>query len=76
MLVSFGSILDPKLMGARMRHALLTAFVAFPDHEFVVKLASSDNDGGNANETEFFRRHPNIHLFEWIEQKAMLGEWV
>lgn len=45
-----------------MRSAFLTAFSRFPDYSFVWKF-----DG-----TMEVELPPNVHLFKWVTQKAML----
>lgn len=47
-LVSFGSVADPRHMPTEMRQAFLDAFAAFPSHTFIWKF-SQDNDDENTN---------------------------
>jgi len=66
-LFSFGSLADPTGMSERMKRAFLRAFSSFPDYDFVWKY----NEVGE-NESAMFAQHPNVHVFDWVTQKAML----
>lgn len=54
-----------------MKTAFLGAFARFPAYDFVWKynktvVASSEN------ETALFTQYPNVHVFSWVAQRAML----
>lgn len=66
-LFSFGSMADPTRMSTRMKAAFLEAFARFPAYDFVWKYNEVKE-----NESALFAQHPNVHVFDWVTQKAML----
>lgn len=69
-LVSFGSVADPRQMPREMREAFLNAFAAFPAHTFIWKLAEEDEKSPFMNSTKF---PLNVHRFDWLDQRGILG---
>ena len=69
MLLSFGTIIDTRQMNERMLNAIINAFSAFPQIEFLWKLDKETMKNNSA----LFAKTPNVHLFEWIPQSAILG---
>ncbi|KAI1711652.1 UDP-glucoronosyl and UDP-glucosyl transferase domain-containing protein [Ditylenchus destructor] len=67
-LFSFGTITDTKVMTKEMKTAFLKAFGRFPTYDFVWKIER------NANDSEIFSLAPNVHTFEWLNQRAILAQ--
>uniref|UniRef100_A0A915DLM2 glucuronosyltransferase n=1 Tax=Ditylenchus dipsaci TaxID=166011 RepID=A0A915DLM2_9BILA len=65
-LLSFGSLTNTSKMTYQMKKSYLTAFAHFPTHDFIWKLKPGDN------ETAMFASVPNVHLVDWLNQKAIL----
>jgi hypothetical protein len=53
-----------------MRRALLRAFARFPSVQFLWKLDSLSAQ----NDSALFAATPNVHIFEWIQQTAVLSK--
>ena len=66
-----GSLTDTKAMLPAMKKAFLGAFSRFPDIQFIWKFSRNKND---SLENELFASIQNVHPFEWVEQKAILGK--
>ncbi|KAI1711658.1 UDP-glucoronosyl and UDP-glucosyl transferase domain-containing protein [Ditylenchus destructor] len=66
-LFSFGTVTDTKLMSQEMKSAFLKAFARFPTYDFIWKFERNESD------SEMFSSAPNVHTFEWVNQKAMLA---
>ena len=62
-------------MVPEMKRAFVHAFLRFPDIQFIWKFSRNESD---RFENELFSNAPNVHPFEWVEQKAILGkiEWL
>ena len=79
-LFSFGSIADTRKMGPAMRRAFLDAFARFPEVEFIWKFARNETTSSifavtAAEETLLSgAAPPNVHTFDWVDQKAILGK--
>ena len=69
-LFSMGSSVDTKQMPNTMKKAFLDAFSRFPDIEFIWKFSRNESD---SLENELFASAQNVHPFEWIDQKTILG---
>ncbi|CAD5209749.1 unnamed protein product [Bursaphelenchus okinawaensis] len=65
---SFGSIVNTKLMNARIRQSFIAAFSQFEEYEFLWQMKDIDEDVKNA-----FASYNNIHLIEWLNQPALLA---
>lgn len=72
-LVSFGSLADTRSMPLGMKRAFLGAFARFPDYDFVWKYHRYQ-EHNDSEEMELLEGAvgPNVHLFDWVEQKALL----
>ena len=62
---------DTRAMLPQMKMAFVHAFLRFPDIQFIWKFSRNEND---RFENELFSNAPNVHPFEWVEQKAILGK--
>uniref|UniRef100_A0A8R1DVW7 UDP-glucuronosyltransferase n=1 Tax=Caenorhabditis japonica TaxID=281687 RepID=A0A8R1DVW7_CAEJA len=60
---SFGSVAAAHEMPLEWKNAILAAFAALPDYQFVMRYVADDlND----------RLPSNVHLFKWLPQKDLL----
>ncbi|KAI1712870.1 UDP-glucoronosyl and UDP-glucosyl transferase domain-containing protein [Ditylenchus destructor] len=66
-LFSFGSITDTTKMTDKLKQSFITTFAKFPDHDFIWKIKVNQND------TKLFSSLPNIHVVDWVDQKALLA---
>ncbi|KAI1712284.1 UDP-glucoronosyl and UDP-glucosyl transferase domain-containing protein [Ditylenchus destructor] len=66
-LFSFGTVIDTKMMSQEMKSAFLKAFARFPTYDFIWKFERNESD------SESFSKTPNVHTFEWVNQKAILA---
>lgn len=71
-LVSFGSIADTRKMSSQMRRAMFQAFARFPEFTFIWKYHNNQSEEERAE----LKAAKNIHLFEWVDQNAMLSELI
>ena len=70
-LVSMGSLADTKKMLLEMKEAFLGAFIHFSDVQFIWKFTRNKSD---VLENGLFESAPNVHPFDWVEQKEILGK--
>ena len=70
-LVSFGSIADTRKMSPQMRKAMFQAFAKFPEYTFLWKF----HKNFTMEEEADFKTARNVHLFEWVDQNAVLSEF-
>lgn len=66
-LFSFGTFFDHSTFTPEARDIFLQAFRRFPTYDVIWKL---DVDERNATSTDV---PSNVHIFKWIDQKAILG---
>ncbi|KAI1729511.1 UDP-glucoronosyl and UDP-glucosyl transferase domain-containing protein [Ditylenchus destructor] len=66
-LFSFGTFANPDTMQSGLKLALIKAFAHFPTYRFIWKFKQSDTD------KKLLENSTNVHLFEWIDQMAILG---
>ncbi|KAI1706739.1 UDP-glucoronosyl and UDP-glucosyl transferase domain-containing protein [Ditylenchus destructor] len=66
-LFSFGSLADTKLLDQKIKEAFFKSFASFPEYEFIWKLELS------ANESWMQSIAPNVHLFDWFDQRSILA---
>ncbi|KAI1695879.1 UDP-glucoronosyl and UDP-glucosyl transferase domain-containing protein [Ditylenchus destructor] len=66
-LFSFGSLADTKLLDPKIKEAFFKSFASFPEYEFIWKMEL------NANETWMRSIAPNVHLFDWFDQRSILA---
>ncbi|KAI1697584.1 UDP-glucoronosyl and UDP-glucosyl transferase domain-containing protein [Ditylenchus destructor] len=66
-LFSFGSVADTKLLDPKIKEAFFKSFASFSEYEFIWKLEL------NANETWMKSIAPNVHLFDWFDQRSILA---
>ncbi|KAI1706884.1 UDP-glucoronosyl and UDP-glucosyl transferase domain-containing protein [Ditylenchus destructor] len=69
-LFSFGSMADTKVLNPQTKRAFFNAFAKFPDYEFIWKLELTENDAGLVGSA------PNVHIFEWFDQRGILGTFM
>ena len=69
-LICLGSIAETPTMLLPMKMAFVKAFLRFSDIQFIWKFSRNESDHF---ENELFSSAPNVHPFEWVEQKAILG---
>jgi len=69
-LFTFGSAAETTGMGPEMRRAILRALAKFPNIQFIWKLDNASRDA----DAELIAATPNVHIFEWIHQSAVLSE--
>ncbi|KAI1702018.1 UDP-glucoronosyl and UDP-glucosyl transferase domain-containing protein [Ditylenchus destructor] len=66
-LFSFGSLADTKLLDPKIKETFFKSFASFPEYEFIWKLELS------ANESWMQSIAPNVHLFDWFDQRSILA---
>ncbi|KAI1699019.1 UDP-glucoronosyl and UDP-glucosyl transferase domain-containing protein [Ditylenchus destructor] len=66
-LFSFGSVADTKLLDPKIKEAFFKSFASFSEYEFIWKLELI------ANETWMKSIAPNVHLFDWFDQRSILA---
>lgn len=49
-----------------LKKSIFNTFSKFPNYEFIVKLSTQIND------KKYFEHIPNVHVFKWVNQKAIL----
>ncbi|KAI1704910.1 UDP-glucoronosyl and UDP-glucosyl transferase domain-containing protein [Ditylenchus destructor] len=64
---SFGTITDTTKMSDKLKESFMTAFAKFADYDFIWKIKVNQND------TKLFTSLPNVHVVEWVDQKALLA---
>ena len=69
-LISLGSLTDTQSMLPQMKLAFVHSFMRFPEIQFIWKFSRNESDHFENN---LFAGAPNVHPFEWVEQKAILG---
>uniref|UniRef100_A0A914H4V2 glucuronosyltransferase n=1 Tax=Globodera rostochiensis TaxID=31243 RepID=A0A914H4V2_GLORO len=71
-LVSFGSVADPRKMPRQMLRTFLDSFGSVPEYNFIWRFPRQENDeSSNGNLVKEFP--PNVHLFHWLDQRAILA---
>jgi glucuronosyltransferase len=71
-LMSFGALADTRSMPMTMKRAFLGAFAHFPTYDFVWKYHNYQELNDSEEMALIANATPNVHLFEWVEQKALL----
>ncbi|KAI1702594.1 UDP-glucoronosyl and UDP-glucosyl transferase domain-containing protein [Ditylenchus destructor] len=64
---SFGTITDTTKMSDKLKRSFMTAFANFADYDFIWKIKVNQND------TKLFNSLPNVHVVDWVDQKALLA---
>jgi hypothetical protein len=71
-LIAFGSLVEGSALPAKLRDQFLAAFSRFPDHEFIWRYVKK----GTEVERTIAERHRNVHLFDWVDQPSILGDFL
>uniref|UniRef100_A0A915ET98 glucuronosyltransferase n=1 Tax=Ditylenchus dipsaci TaxID=166011 RepID=A0A915ET98_9BILA len=67
-LCSFGSHPDTRSMSENLKKAFLATFSSFPDYDFILKWTLDQKNSSS------FDAAPNVHVFDWLDQKAILNQ--
>ena len=73
-LVSFGSLADPRQMPPEILRTFVDTFASFPEHNFIWKFKEEDGENSNNGTNEYAKMPPNVHKFGWLNQRAILGK--
>ncbi|KAI1731327.1 UDP-glucoronosyl and UDP-glucosyl transferase domain-containing protein [Ditylenchus destructor] len=65
--LSFGTFANPDTMPYGIKQALVKVFATFPSYEFVWKFKLNEND------RMLFKSSSNLHMFDWVDQTAILA---
>lgn len=67
-LMSFGSLIDSKLMPLQMKTTFIRAFARFPQYQVIWRYNPTVND------TVLLAQAPNIKTVEWMDQTTILND--
>ena len=68
-LVSFGTFANPETMPHDVKLALRNVFANFPTYEFIWKFKPNEHD------RKLFENSANLHMIDWFDQAAILGNF-